>query len=220
MKHKLIILDEADSITPKAQNLLNNIITEFRNNTRFILVCNDCTQITESIQSQCIIIKFPDICIKKIRKKIYYICEKENIIFTEKGIDTLFFVSNNDIRQIINNLECIFYSYGEITEETVYFFTDKPKPFYINSILTNCLNDNLKESIEILTYLYNKGYSPNDILLTFMKFLLDGKFKINEETKLKIYEIISLSYICVNDGIDTLLQLCGCISKINLYIKQ
>ena len=32
--HKLVILDEADSITPKAQNLLSNIISEFRKNTR------------------------------------------------------------------------------------------------------------------------------------------------------------------------------------------
>ena len=55
---KLIILDEADSITTKAQNLLSNIISEYRKNTRFVFICNDCTQITESIQSRCMIIKY------------------------------------------------------------------------------------------------------------------------------------------------------------------
>ena len=44
--------------------------------------------------------------------------------------------------------------------------------------------------------------------------------KLKEDTKLKIYEIISLSYIRVNGGIDTLLQLCGCISKIYLYFDK
>jgi hypothetical protein len=44
--------------------------------------------------------------------------------------------------------------------------------------------------------------------------------EINHEYILKIYEIISLSYIRVNGGIDTLLQLCGCISKIHLYFKS
>ena len=38
--YKLVILDEADSITQKAQNLLNNIIAEFKKNTRFIFICN------------------------------------------------------------------------------------------------------------------------------------------------------------------------------------
>ena len=58
-----------------------------------------------------------------------------------------------------------------------------------------------------------------------MKYLFENNDEINkinliEDTKLKIYEIISLSYIRVNGGIDTLLQLCGCISKIFLYLQN
>ena len=54
-----------------------------------------------------------------------------------------------------------------------------------------------------------------------MKFLLNNNLnkEMNEEVKLKIYEIVSLIYIRVNNGIDTLLQLCGCISNIYLYLK-
>ena len=62
--------------------------------------------------------------------------------------------------------------------------------------------------------------SPNDILLTFMKYLLNQDLKMEEELRLKIYEIVSLSFIRINDGISTLLQLCGCISKINLYLNR
>ena len=39
--HKLIILDEADSITSKAQNLLSNLMSEFINTSRIIFICND-----------------------------------------------------------------------------------------------------------------------------------------------------------------------------------
>ena len=38
---KLIILDEADSITTKAQQILSNIMDEFSNKVKFIFVCND-----------------------------------------------------------------------------------------------------------------------------------------------------------------------------------
>ena len=78
----------------------------------------------------------------------------------------------------------------------------------------------IKKNIKLFNELYDKGHSPNDILLTFMKFLLEDKFNIEEELKLKIYEIVSLSFIRVNDGIQTLLQLCGCLSKIHILLNK
>ncbi len=216
--NKLIILDECDSITPKAQNLLANIISEFRKNTRFVFICNDCTQIIESIQSLCMIIKYPRISKKDLFDKIHNICLKENIEFNNSGIESLLFVSDMDIRQSINNLECIYYAFGKLSMENVYKMIDKPKPIYIEKIINDCLNGKLTEAIETTKELYLKGYYPNDILLTFMKCLLEKNIDIKETIKLKIHEIISLTYIRVNGGIDTLLQLCGCISKIYLFL--
>lgn len=229
--HKLVILDEADSITPKAQNLLSNIISEFRKNTRIVFICNDCTQIIESIQSRCMIVKYPRINSDNLYQKIEHICNAEKIPYTENGINTLLFVSDQDIRQSINNLECIYYSFRKLDEETVYKLIDKPKPYYISQIIKSCYANDYNYTIQIVKSLYNKGYTPNDILLTFMKYLFENsndydidsnseEFDIKDETKLKIYEIISLSYIRVNGGIDTLLQLCGCISKIYLYLQN
>lgn len=217
---KLVILDEADSITSKAQNLLSNIIAEFRKNTRFVFICNDCSQITESIQSRCMIIKYGKISNEDLYVKIEQICIQENINYTEEGIKALMYLSDNDIRQSINNLECIYYSGNDFNENTIYNILDKPKPFYINNILNHCVNNNLNDAINILKELYSKGYTPNDILLCFMKYLMENKenIELDEECILKIYEIISLTYIRVNSGIDTLLQLCGCIAKICLYL--
>jgi replication factor C subunit 2/4 len=216
--NKLIILDECDSITPKAQNLLSNIIGEFRKNTRFVFICNDCTQIIESIQSRCMIVKYPRISKEDLFFKIEYICNEENITYDKEGIETLLFVSDMDIRQAINNLECIYYTFKNLNSETVYKMVDKPKPIYIEKIINDCLNERLLNGIETTKELFLKGYYPNDILLTFMKCLLEKDLKIKESKKLKIHEIISLSYIRVNGGIDTLLQLCGCIAKIYLFL--
>ncbi len=219
--HKLVILDEADSITTKAQNLLSNIIAEYRKNTRFVFICNDCSQITESIQSRCMIIKYGRLSKENLTNKIKTICEIENVKYTDDAINELLFLSDYDIRQIINNLECIYYAYGILTIENIQKIVDQPKPVYIEKILLNCINGNLFESIDTIKELYNKGYTPNDILLTFMKCLIERKIvTLNDETILKIYEIISLSYIRVNGGNDTLLQLIGCISKIYLYLEN
>ncbi len=220
--NKLVILDEADSITNKAQNLLSNIIAEYKKNTRFVFICNDCTQITESIQSRCMIIKYNRLSKEHLFNKIKSICLLEKINYTDDGIYELLFLSDYDIRQAINNLECIFFYDKILNVENVYIIIDQPKPFYIEKILSNCINGNLKDSIITITELYNKGYTSNDILLTFLKCLLEKKFSNNnlssEEMMLKIYEIVSLSYIKVNGGNDTLLQLLGCISNIFLFV--
>jgi replication factor C subunit 2/4 len=166
------------------------------------------------------IIKYGKISNDDLYSKIVEICQKENMEYTEDGIKTLLYLSDNDIRQSINNLECIYYSGSKFNENTVYNILDKPKPFYIREILNHCVDNNLNNAINILVELYYKGYTPNDILLSFMKYLMENKdnINLNEEYILKIYEIISLTYIRVNGGLDTLLQLCGCISKICLYL--
>lgn len=223
LENKLIILDEADSITNKAQNLLSNIIAEYRKNTRFVFICNDCSQIIESIQSNCMIIKYARISRENLFNKIKNICDIEKINYTIDGIEALLFSSDYDIRQAINNLECIHYSINKLTSESIYLLIEQPKPIYIQNILSNCINDNFNIAIKIVVELYNKGYTPNDILLTFMKCLMENHFnenKLNKNIILKIYEIISLSYIRINGGIDTLGQLCGCIAKIYLYLEN
>ena len=218
--HKLVILDEADSITSKAQNLLSNIISEIKYTTRIVFICNDCSQIIESIQSKCMIIKYPKITYNNLYKKIVDICINENINYTNDGIETLLFVSDQDIRQSINNLECIFYSFNILNSENVYKLIDKPKPYYIHEIISNSYNKDYNKVISIIKDLYNKGYTPNDILLTFMKYIFEYNNNLEEKNKLELYKIISNNYIKINNGVDSLLQLYGCISKIYLYINN
>ena len=223
---KLIVLDEADSITSKAQNLLSILISEFQKTITIVFICNDCSQIIESIQSKCMIIKYPKISYINLYQKVEYICKNENIKYNKKGITLLLFISNNDIRQIINNLECIYYSYGKLYEDIIYKLFDKPKLYYIIDILIKCYEADYIGSINIIKNLYTKGYTANDILLTTMNYLFENNIenielpKLTEKNKLAIYEILSESYIKVNDGLDTLVQLCGCISSIYIYIQS
>ena len=50
-----------------------------------------------------------------------------------------------------------------------------------------------------------------------MKCLLENEFTMKEEIKLKLYELLSLTYIKVNEGSQTYLQIYGCLSKIYLH---
>ena len=63
---KLVILDEADNITKKAQNTLCNLMETYINTTKFVLTCNDYNKLVEGIQTRCLIIRY-----NSLSKKIY-----------------------------------------------------------------------------------------------------------------------------------------------------
>jgi len=221
-KNKLIILDEADSITPKGQNLLSNIIINNKSDTRFVFTCNDYSKIIENIQSICLLINFPRISKDHILKKLIYICKEENITYTQKDLKNLIFLSENDIRNCINNLESISnFSNKKLSNNNILKIISKPRTEYIKNLLVNCQNKNLKNSINIIKKLYDEGNNPNDILLVFMNFILENEMNFDENLKLNLYEIISNNYVRINDGIDSLIQLFACVSKVfNVFNKN
>ena len=57
-KVKVVILDEADYITPEAQAALRNLIESFSSSCRFILTCNFKAKIIKPLHSRCAVIDF------------------------------------------------------------------------------------------------------------------------------------------------------------------
>jgi len=68
--HKLIILDEADSMTESAQQALRMVMTEYSNTTRFALACNDSSKLIEPIQSRCAIVRFTKLSDAEMLKRL------------------------------------------------------------------------------------------------------------------------------------------------------
>jgi replication factor C subunit 2/4 len=56
--HKIVILDESDSLTASAQQALRMIISDFSDSTRFVFACNDSSRLIEPIQSRCVMLRF------------------------------------------------------------------------------------------------------------------------------------------------------------------
>lgn len=103
-KQKLIILDEADSLTSAAQQALRMVISDYSETTRFVFSCNDSTKIIEPIQSRCSILRFSKLGSVEITKRLVDIAKAEKVIFDESGIEALLFTSEGDMRTAVNNL--------------------------------------------------------------------------------------------------------------------
>jgi replication factor C small subunit len=99
---KVIFLDEADALTPEAQNALRRTMENYTANCRFIMSCNYSSKIIDPIQSRCAVFRFRLLERKDIEKIVRHIAEKEKLEIDENAVNSLFELSEGDCRRVIN----------------------------------------------------------------------------------------------------------------------
>ncbi|KAG0140339.1 hypothetical protein CROQUDRAFT_53412 [Cronartium quercuum f. sp. fusiforme G11] len=102
---KIIILDEADSMTQDAQSALRRIMENYSKITRFCLICNYVTRIIEPIVSRCSKFRFKPLSSTGTLSKLHEICKLENIQVSEPVLVSLIKVSDGDLRRSITFLQ-------------------------------------------------------------------------------------------------------------------
>ena len=99
---KVIILDEADFLTPNAQAALRNLMETFSKHCRFILTCNFVERIIDPIQSRCQSFQIIPPSRGEVAKHIHEILLKENISHEMDDLKVLIDSGYPDIRRILN----------------------------------------------------------------------------------------------------------------------
>lgn len=110
--YKIIILDEADSMTDEAQDALRVIIEQYSSVTRFCFICNYISKITAAIKSRCSITYFNKLSHETMISKLKFIAESESIKLKDNLYDIIIEVSNGDMRKAIMLLQNIKYLYN------------------------------------------------------------------------------------------------------------
>jgi replication factor C subunit 3/5 len=189
-KHKLVILDEADSMTYDAQFALRRVIETYTATTRFCLICNYSTKIIPSLQSRCITFRFSPIPSNDHIEHIKKIILIENINTNDEVITEIIKLSDGDMRKSLNILQSLHMTFGEefINIDTLYNNIGHPlqkeKKIIIDTIIKSDILTAYKyvKKIEI-----DKSLSLNDILNDLVNHLITNK----------IYPPIKLSRILV-----------------------
>jgi len=116
---KVVILDEADYLTPNAQAILRNAIEEFETNCSFIFTCNFKAKIMDALHSRCAVIDFGLKNDEKAEmaalffKRILFILESEKVEFEHKVVAEIIKKHFPDFRRTINELQR-FSKFGKI----------------------------------------------------------------------------------------------------------
>lgn len=156
----IIILDEADNLTNKAQELIINIMDNYKD-IKFIFTCNTYDNLLKSIMDRSIFFHLYCKSMNEYSKYINKIIKKENINIDEDNLKYLIVELNFDIRMIINKLELLKIIYSND-------LLDKKK---INSLNTlSCI----KECISIFNILFNKDKNFKDFINIYKENILNG----------------------------------------------
>lgn len=102
---KVVVLDEADALTPDAQAALRNMMEVFSQQTRFILTCNYFERIIPPIVSRCQTSALTPPSKKEVAVHLTNILNQEGVTFDKQAIATLVNAYYPDIRRIIGTAQ-------------------------------------------------------------------------------------------------------------------
>ena len=139
--HKqIILLDEADQLTPEAQSALKGVIENAHG--YFILACNDISKVSDWIKSRCLQIHFLPIDKEAMKGRLEYICGAEGVTITYSQLNLICEAHEGDLRNAINALQA-FASIEPDDADSAHDFllSLTERNFNTKVFLTLCIND-------------------------------------------------------------------------------
>lgn len=213
---RIIFLDEVDNMTKDAQHALRREMEMYTKTASFILSCNYSSKIIDPIQSRCAIFRFAPIKGEDIVARLKYICENEKFEYDEKGLETIVYFAEGDMRKAVNVLQAAT-SEGEIVnEESVYEVVSKAKPQDISNLITKALTGDFMGARTILREtMVLQGTSGEDMVTQIYqevsKRIVDGK--MDPEFYIDLIESIANCDFRIREGANPRIQLEALLTK-------
>lgn len=102
---KVVLLDEADYLTPNAQAILRGVMETYSNHSRFILTCNYENKIIPALHSRCQGFHITKTDQTEFTARVATILVAENVEFELDTLDTYVKIAYPDLRKCINLLQ-------------------------------------------------------------------------------------------------------------------
>ena len=102
---KVVLLDEADYLTPNAQAILRGVMETYSNHSRFILTCNYKNRIIPALHSRCQGFHIEKTDQTEFTARVATILVDENVDFDLDTLDTYVKATYPDLRKCINTVQ-------------------------------------------------------------------------------------------------------------------
>ncbi len=203
---KVIFLDEADALTPEAQQALRRTMENYSTTCRFVLSCNYSSKIIDPIQSRCAIFRFKLLERKAIEKVIDRITQEENLTINQDAMELLYEGSEGDCRKAINIMQSTASISPVITAELISTILSNAKPKDIRVVLDYALSgDFLKSREKLLDVMLKESISGQDVIKAIQKEIWN--LPVEPEIKVKLTEKTGEIEFRITEGSDPFIQL-------------
>lgn len=205
---KLIILDEADTMTPDSQFALRKIMEDYSHVTRFCIICNYHNKIIDPIVSRCSFYRFKPVTKNNLHNRLKDICNKELLNYDDTILDNIIYISRGDMRKAINILQkCKNISVDKIKIENLYDTLGIINLKILNKSIEYALKKEFKKINYIINLFINNSYSIINQLKFISELIIQHK-KIDDVKKSKIL----LKIVDIDQSL-----LIGCCDVIQYY---
>lgn len=223
---KIVILDEADTVTPDAQAALRRIIEAHSKITRFVLICNYVTRIIEPLASRCAKFRFQPLPPASMKERLRFIARSEQCRFStspdnqaekEDGvIDEILALSQGDMRRAVTTLQSAHTLSGAsnnidsegrvIEKESIAEMAGLPPKTIITSLLSTLRANSFDQMETAVLDIIAEGYSAQDVLKALSKEIISME-NLDDLGKARISIRIAEADKNLVDGADEVLQL-------------
>ena len=181
---KMVILDEADSLSHRAQCALRHLIETSSGRVRFCLCCNYVSKLSAGLRSRCTSFRFTGLSKVHLYRTIRSVARKEGMKISTRGLDAVVDVCSGDARQAINLLQSLSldgHDHGHDHDETtidhaqrVYHSCGLASPSEIDTIFDALLRERFSVAVESLTFfVHDKQFSLSQIITPLVERVIE-----------------------------------------------
>jgi replication factor C small subunit len=216
---KILILDEADSLTTAAQHALRRTMEVYTRTCRFCLIGNYSENIIDPIQSRCSVFRFSPLAEQDVKSYISMIAQKEGIKLIPEGLDAVFEASQGDMRKATNLLQAAAATQGEVDDIAIYSVLGKVSPQRVRDMINLGMKGEFLEAREILrSLLIDEGLAAEDIIRMVYSELM--RMQMPEKWKVRISDAVGEVDFRLTQGARPEIQLSTLIAKLALASEE
>ncbi|KAL3324044.1 hypothetical protein AABB24_038291 [Solanum stoloniferum] len=210
---KIIILDEADSMTQDAQNALRRTMETYSKVTRFFFICNYISRIIEPLASRCAKFRFKPLPEEIMGSRILHICKEEGLNLDSEALSTLSSISQGDLRRAITYLQSAARLFGSsISAKELISVSGVIPNEVVQAIFSACRSGNFDLANKEVSNVIAEGYPVSQMLSQLYDIVVDAD-DISDEQKARICKKFAEADKCLVDGADEYLQLLNVASS-------
>lgn len=219
--YKIIILDEADSMTKDAQSALRRTMEKSGRSTKFCLICNYVSRIIEPITSRCAKFRFKPLARDILVKRLNLICEQEKVKVEEEGMEALVLTSEGDLRKAITSLQSCARLKGDvkIAKDDVYEISGVIPEKYLEGLLEVCQLNSYDRVQGFVDDMICEGFSGHQLINQLHDHVVSNNC-LTDSQKSAICEKLAVSEHCLLEGADEYLQIMSVATTIMKVLSQ